>query len=379
MILKKEQELKQKLAAISGTSSDDWFIVSRARHGMEQVFEQLKMRSSAVEVITQPFTCVTAINPIIAAGLDPIYCDISAQNYSIDAGCLGKLLGDQTQAVIMQHSFGIPADLDGIKQAIGPNSTVIIMEDSAHCLGFIARVEGVPLADVSVHSFGAEKIIGTNFGGAIWLNPLMKDKNLRLNIARTLANLPIVSPLVTMRVWLYPRLNWVLNRLPKSINQICRNILLKTRLFRSPIVPAEQRAVNYEPAQRLRDSQINRVLTALETYDQNIEHRAKLTQIYCEAMGNDSWKGLALVRFPVLAKTTELADKYFTKLRGKGMYVGKWYRPLFFPGIGEHELYLYGAGQCPVAEDISARILNFPTGLNTSPQLAKEIADAFNS
>jgi dTDP-4-amino-4,6-dideoxygalactose transaminase len=374
-----EQLLKQKMAEISGTNSDDWFVVSRARHGMEQVFRQLKMSSSAVEVITQPFTCVTAINPIIAAGLDPVYCDISAQNYSIDARRLSKLLCDQTRAVIMQHSFGIPADIDGIRQAIGTKSAVMIMEDSAHCLGYIAKQNGVPIADLSVHSFGAEKILGTSFGGAIWVNPLMIDKNLRDNIAEALANLPKASMLISARVWLYPRLNGVLNRLPNSISLNFRRILLKSKMFRSPIVPMEQKAVNYEPAQRPRGWQIKLVLSSLEALNKNTEHRAELTQIYNDKLGNDSWSGLALLRYPVLAKTPQQAEKLFAELKGKGMPVGKWYRPLFFPGIADYNMYSYSPGSCPVAEDISARIINLPTGLNIKAELAKEIAYAFKA
>jgi dTDP-4-amino-4,6-dideoxygalactose transaminase len=262
---------------------------------------------------------------------------------------------------------------------MGPESAALLMEDSAHCLGYIAKKEGIPVADISVHSFGSEKFLSTNFGGAIWLNPKMLDQNLRNNIAQALADLPATSAKVSARVWLYPRLNGVLNRLPKSISQRCRTILIKTKLFRSPIMPAEQRAVNYEPAQRLRNSQIKRILTALKTYDKNVEHRAKLTQIYGEYMGDNKWDGLALVRYPVLAKTPEQAEYKFKTMRQKGMFVGKWYRPLFFPGVKDSSLYNYRAGQCPVAEDISAKIINFPTSLNTTPEQAREIANEFIS
>jgi dTDP-4-amino-4,6-dideoxygalactose transaminase len=58
------------------------------------------------------------------------------------------------------------------------------------------------------------------------------------------------------------------------------------------------------------------------------------------------------------------------------MYIGKWYRPLFFPGVKDYSAYNYRVGSCPVAEDVSARIVNLPTDLNTTAKVAKEIADA---
>ena len=33
--------------------------------------------------------------------------------------------------------------------------------------------DGAPIADVSFHSFGVEKMLPTMFGGAVWVNPAM--------------------------------------------------------------------------------------------------------------------------------------------------------------------------------------------------------------
>lgn len=385
---KQEQILKEKLASISSTDAKDWFIVSRARHGMEQVFRQVFSLKGSGQVITQSFTCVTAINPIIASGLTPVYCDISANNFSIDVEKLNPLVSQETRAVIMQHSFGIPADVASAKKRLG-SSNVLIIEDSAHRLGYITKKDKIPLADVSVHSFGSEKFLKTNFGGAIWVNPEMHDKELRNLIINCLSNLPKVSLRIRLKVWLYPSINGVLNRLPATISKLCRKILLVSGLFRSPIVPKEQRGTNYEPCQSPNERQLRIINDALAGYYDNLSHRLELTALYQQLL-QDSTLGLEtvkiadisempLVRFPLLANTREIASQIFDELRQKGINVGKWYRPLFFPGVNNLKQYYYEIGSCPVAEDLSVRIINLPTNQQTTVQQAKELIDAIKS
>lgn len=68
-----EEALKKRLAAISKTQSKDWFLVSRARHGMAEVLAVLARQKGRGQVVTQAFTCITAVNPILEAGHTPVY------------------------------------------------------------------------------------------------------------------------------------------------------------------------------------------------------------------------------------------------------------------------------------------------------------------
>ncbi len=388
MTHKNELLLKQKLAETSGTHPDDWFIVSRARHGMELVFHEVAEQKGTGKVITQAFTCVSAINPIIAAGHTPVYGDISEQTFSVTSQTVRELISDEVRAVVVQHTFGIPAEIEAVKSAVAHSTQILLVEDSAHCLGYIHKTNGIPAADVSVHSFGAEKFLKTNFGGAVWVSSAIADAEFRKKLIYKLENVPKTNAIVSARVWLYPRLNGILNRLPVSLSTACRNFFIATRLFRSPIMPIEERAVNFEPCQRLRKWQIRKILKAYSGYNENYAHRAELSKLYSHALGSRTTlvkavslpegSHFALVRFPVLAKTAAEADQLFTEFRKKGMYIGKWYRPLFFPGVHDLTQYSYVAGSCPIAEDISSRILNLPTDLRISTETAQEIANAFN-
>ena len=381
--------LKQKLAEVSETDAKDWFIVSRARHGMEVVLKKVYELNGEGTVVTQPFTCVTAVNPIIAAGFKPVYCDISTRTLSRNPLLINGMLETTSRAIIVQHSFGIPAEMTEIKNISDNLSKPLIIEDSAHCLGYISKDTNGPQADISIHSFGAEKFLKTSFGGAVWINPEIKNTQLRDSMTKSFTEMPPTSMLVNIRVWLYPRLNGVLNRLPRSISGIVRSVLLATRIFRSPIMPIEQKGINFEKCQRPSTNQLKTVYDALESYETNKTHRSDLTQLYIQEFTNKSDQiqiieklkktEIASVRFPILAKTPVLADKIFTTMAGKGYALGKWYRPLFFPSGYANPAFMYKTGLCPVAEDVSSRIINLPTHMKITPQAAREIAHAIIS
>ncbi len=377
--------LKQRLADISETDAQDWFLVSRARYGMELVFQTLADTYGTGEVITQPLTCVTAVNPILYAGHKPVYCDITLDNLSIDASLLQKLINKNTRAIVVQHSFGMPADVEHVpKDADGP----IIIEDFAHRLGFIARVNKKPVADISIHSFGAEKLLNTRFGGAVWVNPEMRNKALHGHFVTLLQKLLPMSLVAALKVQAYPPLNGILNRLPTTLSTFTRKILTSTKLLYSPIVPAELMAQKPEPARLPSKATVQAVLSELTDFDTNLQLRKTATAAYLEAIDSGKFihtvpraligASLPCVRFPILLDPAVDAEQTFLKLRAMGYAAGKWYRPLLFPGPKSYDTYGYQAGSCPVAEDAAARIINLPTSPNISPAKAKEIIDAID-
>lgn len=379
------QALKQQLAAISGTDYQSWFLVSRARYGMELVLRALADTRGRGEVITQPLTCITAVNPILYAGHTPVYCDIKQDNLSIDTKLLPELITKTTRAIIVQHSFGMPADVAGLPQ--GTNRPVIV-EDSAHRLGFIARLDKKPVADISIHSFGAEKLLSTRFGGAVWVNPEMQDKELRNYLVTSLQQLQSMRLITSLKVRAYPPLNGILNRLPTRLSKFTRKALMTTKLLYSPIVPTELAAGKPETAQLPSKSTVRAVLKELEEFEANLQARSGATGVYVQATASSQFThtvpkaaldaNLPCIRFPILLDRSIDADEIFWRLRAQGYGAGKWYRPLLFPGPKSYATYSYVANSCPVAEDTSSRLINLPTAPNITSQKAQEIIYAID-
>ena len=157
--------IREKLAKYSNTNPDDWFLCLKARYGMAASFT--------------PYTCITSVNPIIVADLKPVYADIDPQTLSITGA--DKLVNKRTRAIVVQHTLGIiNPEIQNIGK-ICKDTGIMLVEDSAHCLARMAvDHKGRPIADISVHSFGVEKVLqNTKFGGAIYINPRPPNKGRR--------------------------------------------------------------------------------------------------------------------------------------------------------------------------------------------------------
>lgn len=378
-----ELRLCKQLAALTGTNADDWFLVYRARLGIELVMSVLAEQRGKGEVITQPFTCITAVNPIIAAGHVPVYADISPNDFSIDPDCLQA--SASTRAVIMQHSFGIEAGGAVAIREFADDHKLLLIEDSAHRLGQLAKQGDNFLADVSIHSFGVEKMLPTKFGGAVWINPELSDEALRFSLIKASQQLPVVSRAVNRRARSYASTNRVLNHLPGRLNASLRTTLAKLKLFEAAIVPKELSGSNCGPVARPRNWMLKRMLEGMVAYEKQLEDRTKVTDFYRVSFLNHEQLvlpkgcqgGGALLRLPLLYPSGETAEQAFKTLQKRGFHVGKWYRPTLFPGPSDPNVYNYDRELCPVSEDLAARILNLPT--NISLARAKELVNAINS
>lgn len=377
-----ELRLCKQLASLTGTNADDWFLVYKARLGIELVLQILAKQRGKGEVITQPYTCITAVNPILAAGHVPVYADINPDDFSLNPD--GLQASASTRAIIMQHTFGIESSSAKTVRDFADEHRLLLIEDSAHLLGQMSKRSGNFLADISVHSFGVEKMLPTKFGGAVWVNPELSDEALRFELINAFQQLPLASRSVNRRARSYASTNRVLNRLPGSMNARLRTTLAKMKLFEAAILPKELSGSNCGLVSRPRSWMIKKVLEGLENYDKQIKNRTTISDFYrvsflnheklvlpkgCQAEG-------PLLRLPLLYPTPEAAEQAFHDLQKSGFFVGKWYRPTLFPGPSDPNIYNYDRELCPVSEDLSTRIINLPT--NISLTRARELVDVIN-
>lgn len=372
-----EAQLKAQLATMTKTSPNDWFLVTKARFGMQVVFEAIAQVRSVGEIVTQPFTCATAVNPILEAGHTPIYAEASPKTFSIDPTTLPD--SQNVRAVVVQHTFGIQADTAAVRDFADQHGTVVV-EDSAHSVGLLSRNEqGKPLADVSVHSFGVEKMLPTKFGGAVWVNPELEEE-LRSELRRRFETLPVISGLASARTHWYRNQQRIFNRLPVGLSKLFSSILTTVGLYEPAIHPRELEGRNWGKPAKPSNWMVKQALYALQNLPENNRQRSEATKYYFDNLPSSvvsvQPSNTPLVRFPILAKSDKLAVELFTTLRKHGIYSGKWYRPTLFPGV-KPETYSYNREKCPIAEDLSARIVNLPTKI--SLEEAKEIVDVLRS
>ena len=116
------------------------------------------------EVLLQAFTCNAAANPIRWSGLVPVFVDCN-ESYNMSATDLKRKITPKSRAVMVQHTFGLPADIDEIKKICDENNLALI-EDCAHSLG--AKYHGQKVGTfgkAAFFSLSRDKVISCVYGG----------------------------------------------------------------------------------------------------------------------------------------------------------------------------------------------------------------------
>jgi dTDP-4-amino-4,6-dideoxygalactose transaminase len=121
----------------------------------------------AGEVITTPFTFASTTHAIVRNGLEPVFCDIDPDNYTIDTDKLKSLITDKTSAIIPVHVYGNICNIDEIER-IARKHDLKVIYDAAHAFGITVDGTGVAnFGDASMFSFHATKVFNTIEGGAV--------------------------------------------------------------------------------------------------------------------------------------------------------------------------------------------------------------------
>jgi dTDP-4-amino-4,6-dideoxygalactose transaminase len=117
------------------------------------------------EVVVPSFTFYATAEAIAAMGARPVFCDIDRDTRNITAETVKPALTPKTKAIVAVDLFGMPADIQGIKDAFG----LPVIEDAAQALG--ASLDGRKagaLGDVATFSFYPSKNLGAfGDGGAL--------------------------------------------------------------------------------------------------------------------------------------------------------------------------------------------------------------------
>lgn len=119
------------------------------------------------EVITTPFTFASTTHAIVRNGLEPVFCDIDPEDYTIDTDKLESLITDKTSAIIPVHVYGNLCNVNEIDR-IAKKYNLKVIYDAAHAFGVTFNGKSVAnFGDASIFSFHATKAFNTIEGGAV--------------------------------------------------------------------------------------------------------------------------------------------------------------------------------------------------------------------
>lgn len=119
------------------------------------------------EVITTPFTFASTTHAIARCGLTPVFCDIKADDFTMDPLKIEALITNKTCAIVPVHVYGNLCDDDAI-EVIAKKYDLKVVYDAAHAFAvFRDGLSAAAMGDASMFSFHATKAFNTIEGGAI--------------------------------------------------------------------------------------------------------------------------------------------------------------------------------------------------------------------
>ncbi len=120
-------------------------------------------------VVVPDYTFAASANAVAHAGAIPVFVDISADDWALDAQLLARVLAEERgiKAVIAVDPLGHAADMDAIV-AVCRGAGIALIEDAAGAIG--GAYKGRPcggFGDVSIFSFNGNKTVTAGGGGML--------------------------------------------------------------------------------------------------------------------------------------------------------------------------------------------------------------------
>ncbi len=119
------------------------------------------------EVILPSFTFVAVVNAVLQVHATPVLVEIDPVTLNLDPAAVEHAISPRTRAILAVHTFGIPAQMDLLKE-LSQRHQLALIEDASEAIGarFDGRIAG-SFGDLAVLGFYPNKQITTGEGGAV--------------------------------------------------------------------------------------------------------------------------------------------------------------------------------------------------------------------
>lgn len=281
------------------------------------------------EVIVPSFTFVSTVNAFVLRGAKPIFVDIRPDTLNLDERLLEAHITPRTKAIVPVHYAGVGCEMDAI-MALAQKYDLIVVEDNAH--GLFGRYKGRYLGtfgQMATQSFHETKNISCGEGGALLIN----------------------EPAYTERAEIIRE---------KGTN--------RSRFFRGQI--DKYSWVDVGSSYLSSDILAGFLYAQFEAWEQIQRHRQQLWERYNDGLAE--WAQENGVQRPYVPPHCDQAYHMFymllpnlaarqgliAHLKQQGILAVFHYLPLHLSDMGQQ----FGgkAGDCPVTEDVSDRLIRLP-------------------
>lgn len=327
------------------------------------------------EVILQSFTCVVVPNAILKLGATPVYVDVS-KTLTMDPVDLQKMITKKSKVIIVQHTFGIPTDMNRVTE-IAKNNNLFIIEDAAHTIGGTLNGKKLgSIGDAGFFSFGRDKAFSAVFGGIAVTN----NKTIGRKLKALQQNLENPSYFWTLQQLFHPIAFSLI--LPTysffSFGKAVLAVFQKLHLLSFPVVALEKKGKQPDiMLKRMQNSLAGLALLQLKRIKRYNASREAFVKLYENTFRKSKfilpYKEIApLLRFPMLS---EKRNEIITEFRKQGIYLGNWYTNGVDPKGSDFAKILYNPKKCPKAESYAKKVFNLPTYPTLTLKDAKKIVN----
>jgi dTDP-4-amino-4,6-dideoxygalactose transaminase len=144
-------------------------LTTSCTHALEMAALLLRIQPGD-EVIVPSFTFVSTINAFVLHGAKPVFADVRPDTLNLDERQLESLITPRTRAIVPVHYAGVACEMDTI-MAIAARHGIPVVEDNAH--GLFAKYKGRYLGTfgrLATQSFHETKNFTCGEGGALLIN-----------------------------------------------------------------------------------------------------------------------------------------------------------------------------------------------------------------
>src|SRR3989475_9068215 len=291
-------------------------------------------------------------------GARPVYVDCRLEDYNIDLGEAERRIPPRSRVLLLQHTFGIPVDMDAAL-AFARRHNLVVIEDCVHALG--ARYDGRQVGTFgrgAMFSTEETKTISTVMGGmAVTNDPQLAS---RLRTFQASCNWPsmwLTAGYLMKFVVYYMLTEPHVHRLAGIAYEIlgCRNPLGARALEER----RGHRPRDYE--RRLSNGQAAIGLCQLGNLENSLGHRELLANAY---RGHLSGCGLRLPQAPAKGEPSFVRYPVWVEDRPRiirtlapHVMLGKWFTSVLQEAESP-EVAGYEPGSCPRAEQAAQHLIN---------------------
>jgi perosamine synthetase len=357
------------------------FSFNSGRSALMAILNSLRLKEND-EVLLQAFTCNAAVNPIIWAGLKPIFVDID-DTLNLDLEDFKRKITPHSRAVMIQHNFGWPAKTEEISK-IAKENNLFLIEDCAHSLGakFRNRFCGT-FGEAAFFSFGRDKIVSSIFGGMAVTN----NKEIREGLKEFQEKLDYPSNFWIFQQLLHPVLmNWKIipsYALHPFLGRMILGAFHQLLILSKAVYKKEKKGkIPRQFPKRFPNALAILALNQLRKLERFNAHRREIADFYEKELKEFNLP-LArsqevieptFMRYPVLVKKE--TNEILKEARRRKIYLDDgWRKSVVVPPDTDIRKMKYISGSCPRAEEIAKSILNLPTHINISLEEAKKIVE----